>query len=44
MEDALPGYVDINPYRRTTRNRFKYGGLIVLLCMTAGVVYLALSR
>ena len=44
MEDALPGYVDINPYRKTTRKRFKFGGLIVLLLVTAGVVYLALSR
>lgn len=44
MEDALPGYVDINPYRKTTRKRFKYAGLVVLLCITAGVVYLALSR
>ncbi|MFH5878522.1 hypothetical protein [Arthrobacter sp. NA-172] len=44
MEDALPGYVDINPYRKTPRKRFKIGGLLVLLIVTAGVVYLALSR
>lgn len=44
MEDALPGYVDINPYRKSTRKRFKYAGLLVLLLVTAGVVYLALSR
>lgn len=44
MEDALPGYVDINPYRKSTRKRFKFGGLIVLLFITAGVIYLALSR
>ncbi len=44
MEDALPGYVDINPYRKTTRKRYKYAGLLVLLCITAGVVYLALFR
>jgi hypothetical protein len=44
MEDTLPGYVDINPYRKTTRKRLKYAGLLVLLCITAGVVYLALSR
>lgn len=44
MEDALPGYVDINPYRKTIRKRFKFGGLIALLVVTAGVVYLALSR
>ncbi|WP_423182224.1 hypothetical protein [Arthrobacter sp. NyZ413] len=43
MEDALP-YVDINPYRKPTRRRFKIGGLIVLLLVTAAVVYLALSR
>lgn len=44
MEDALPGYVDINPYRKTTPKRFKIGGLIILLLVTAAVVYLALSR
>lgn len=43
MEDALP-YVDINPYRKATRKRFKIGGLIILLLVTAGVVYLALAR
>ncbi|MDQ0031448.1 hypothetical protein J2S89_003303 [Arthrobacter bambusae] len=43
MEHALP-YIDINPYRNPTRKRFKYAGLFVLLCITAAVVYLALSR
>ncbi|OOP61014.1 hypothetical protein BMF89_14355 [Arthrobacter sp. SRS-W-1-2016] len=43
-EDALPGYVDINPYRKTTRKRFKFGGLIALLLVTTGVVFLALFR
>lgn len=44
MEDALPGYVDINPHRKTTPKRLRYGGLIILLCLTVGVVCLALSR
>lgn len=44
MEDALPGYLDINPYRKATPNRVKYVGLLVLLLVTVGVVYLALSR
>ncbi|HKU25293.1 MAG TPA: hypothetical protein VJQ54_07450 [Candidatus Sulfotelmatobacter sp.] len=43
MEEALP-YVDINPYRKTTRRRYKIFGLIVLLLITASVVYLALTR
>lgn len=42
LEDPLPGYVDINPYRKTTPKRFKVGGLILLFLVTAAVVYLAL--
>lgn len=44
MEDALPGYVDINPYRKSTRRRRKYAGLAVLICATAAVLCLALVR
>ncbi|BAS16376.1 hypothetical protein AHiyo8_46790 [Arthrobacter sp. Hiyo8] len=43
MENILPDYIDINPYRKKEAGRIlKAMGLILLACATGAVVYLAL--